>query len=80
MKIQETLLGLERGIHLADMLGLNDADLNRLERACYQWRQAAAIELCRRAGMRPDQEGPSLTYGAGKTSSAVTFAEGRGHD
>lgn len=58
MKIQETLLGLERGIHLADMLGLGDADLNRLERACYQWQQAAAIELCRRAGMRPDQEGP----------------------
>jgi hypothetical protein len=80
MKIQETLLGLERGIHLADMLGLNDADLNRLERACYQWQQAAAIELCRRAGMRPDQEGLPLTIGAGKTSSAVAYAEGRGHD
>lgn len=80
MKIQETLLGLERGIHLADMLGLGDADLNRLERACYQWQQAAAIELCRRAGMRPDQEGPPLTYGAGKTSSAITFTEGQGHD
>lgn len=78
MKIQETLLGLERGIHLADMLGLNDADLNRLERACYQWQQAAAIELCRRSGQRPDWE--DTTIGAGKTYSAVAYAEGRGHD
>ncbi len=91
MKIQETLLGLERGIHLADMIGLGDADLNRFERACYQWQQAAAIELCRRIGMlsleesiSPDKDGLPLTMGAGKTSSAVAsavaYAEGYGHD
>jgi hypothetical protein len=79
MRIQETLLSLERGIHLADMLGLNDADLNRLERACYQWQQAAAIELCRRAGMRHGQEGLSMTIGAGKTSPGVAYAEAQSH-
>jgi hypothetical protein len=80
MRIQETLLGLERGIHMADMLGLNDADLNRLERDCCQWQQAAAIELCRRSGMRPDQKGLPLTMGAGKSFSGVRLTEGHGHD
>lgn len=80
MKIQETILRLERWVHLADMFELNDTDLNRFERVCYQWQQSAAIELCRRAGMRPDQEGMPLTMGAGKTSSAITFTEGQGHD
>lgn len=78
MKIQETLLGLERGIHLADVLGLDDSALNRFERACYQWQQSAAIELCRRSGHRPDWE--DMTMGAGKTSFAVAYAEGHGHD
>ena len=79
MKIQETILRLERWVHLADMFELNDTDLNRFERVCYQWQQAAAIELCRRAGMRPDQEGPSLTYGAGKSSPGVAYAEAQSH-
>jgi hypothetical protein len=78
MRIQETLLSLERGIHLADMLGLGDADLNRFERACYQWQQAAAIELCRRSGQRPDWE--DMTMGAGKSFSGVRLTEGHGHD
>lgn len=76
MKIQETLLGLERGIHLADMLGLNDADLNRLERACYQWQQAAAIEMCRRAG----KTGEAIAGLWRELPGQGYYAEGHGHD
>lgn len=71
MKTQELLLALERGLTLSHVVGLNDADLERLEKACYHWQQVAFAESCRREGDRRAQaEGLSLSMGHGKSEAA----------
>lgn len=78
MKIQETIITLERGLTMEAMVNLSDADLDRFERSCYHWQQAAFREQCRRDGVRADREDLIITTGAGKTFSGVRFEE-QGH-
>jgi hypothetical protein len=79
MKTQELILALERGLTLSHVVGLNDADLERLEKACYHWQQVAFAESCRREGDRRAQAEVSLSLGMGMGKSEAAPAREGGY-